>query len=701
MRIEATSLSTRVGRRILLLFALSSLAPLSVVIWLSVRGLALDLRGIEEAQLEMIGRDLADGIHGRFELIEDRLALSAQQLASGGSPAGATEATGADEASILPRGLRSIGTLEDSTRLPEEVVEFLSQVLDTIGRGTHLAFFPRGLVVVARRVERGDEDETVVWAEADPSWLWWGAAAEAVLPPNLDLTVFDSTGHELLTTNRELADALPADLRRPEALFGRDEVASEGDDHFVRFWRLPLHMFAESPSLALVLSDSGSSFDPIFGRQIRTLVLAGVFALLLVALLSVFQIRRTLEPLFALSRGIASVGGGEFGRRVSVRSGDEFELLADAFNRMARRLEQQFQSLQAANAIDRAILSATEPQRILEIALEGIGQLLPVDQAAIRIYGASGGCDALYSYAADQPGGVERRLEPPVDEMAGREPPHLILDRVSEPCAWWPALRIGASTSVLRVPVGDRGFVAVSCAQGESYDDRHLKRLEALGDQLAVALANAGLIENLSRMHQGALVAFARAVDLKSPWTGGHSERVARSARDLAAHLGFPPEDQDRLYRAGLLHDIGKIGVPDYILDKPGRLTPEEFLQVQEHVSLGATLLEAIPGFDEILPPVWQHHEHWDGTGYPRGIAATEISLDGRILGIVDVYDALTSARPYRAAMTPERAHDIIRSESGTHFDPDLVLAFLELLARHPTSSALEPARGAANQSSA
>jgi putative nucleotidyltransferase with HDIG domain len=186
--------------------------------------------------------------------------------------------------------------------------------------------------------------------------------------------------------------------------------------------------------------------------------------------------------------------------------------------------------------------------------------------------------------------------------------------------------------------------------------------------------------KSLDRLNWGTLTALARAIDAKSEWTAGHSERVTKLALKIGRALALTREELDNLHRAGLLHDIGKIGTPAELIDKSDRLTHEEQKIVNEHPSIGERILEPIEAYAEIVPIVRQHHERFNGKGYPEGLAGETITLGARILAVADVYDALSSERPYRKAMDPDEALRIIEENSGSHFDPAVVEAFFKVL---------------------
>lgn len=173
---------------------------------------------------------------------------------------------------------------------------------------------------------------------------------------------------------------------------------------------------------------------------------------------------------------------------------------------------------------------------------------------------------------------------------------------------------------------------------------------------------------------------FARLVAERDEQTGGHCERVALNAQALGRVLGLPATELHTAYWAGVLHDLGKLGVPEAILRKPGRLTSEEFRAIQAHPAYGERmLLDISHEFDDIARAVRSHHERWDGGGYPDRLAGDDIPMIGRILAVVDVFEAITSQRPYRGPMPHAEARRLIREGMGSHFDPRVAAAFLDL----------------------
>ncbi len=193
-------------------------------------------------------------------------------------------------------------------------------------------------------------------------------------------------------------------------------------------------------------------------------------------------------------------------------------------------------------------------------------------------------------------------------------------------------------------------------------------------------LGNCELHERVGRMSMEATRALVAAIDKKDHYTRGHSERVGLLSRMTGLQMGLPPDVLHVLEWSGLLHDVGKIGIPEEVLNKPGRLTDEEFAVIRRHPEMGYDILRPISSFTSVLDGVLYHHENPDGTGYPRGLRGDEIPLVARIIHVVDVFDALTSRRSYRDSFATDRAIQILRQESGTKLDAGAAAAFLRAL---------------------
>lgn len=199
---------------------------------------------------------------------------------------------------------------------------------------------------------------------------------------------------------------------------------------------------------------------------------------------------------------------------------------------------------------------------------------------------------------------------------------------------------------------------------------------DAAGTLMATHGHNVDLLHEQENLVRDVIRSISSAIDARDPYTRGHSDRVGHYAQLLARRLRVPEAECNRIYLCGLLHDVGKIGVPDSVLLKPGRLTDEEFDCIKQHPQIGHRIVRNLPQLADLLPGVLHHHEEVDGTGYPRGLAGEEIPYQARILAVADAYDAMTSDRPYRDGMSHKNAIGILQQQAGTQWDASIVHAF-------------------------
>jgi len=230
--------------------------------------------------------------------------------------------------------------------------------------------------------------------------------------------------------------------------------------------------------------------------------------------------------------------------------------------------------------------------------------------------------------------------------------------------------------------VSDSGAIgilmAVNKRDGE-FDSVDAKLLGAVGHQAAVFLTNHRLYADMQELLVGVLESLTASLDAKDPYTCGHSLRVARISERLAQELGYSPERVRRIYLAGLLHDVGKIGVPESVLHKPGQLTGDEFDQMKRHPMIAARILGGIRQLKDVAVGILTHHERLDGKGYPQGLRGDDLPMEGRIIGLADCLDAVTSDRCYRSALPVATVCKEIRKHAGTQFDAELTEKLLAI----------------------
>jgi len=206
-----------------------------------------------------------------------------------------------------------------------------------------------------------------------------------------------------------------------------------------------------------------------------------------------------------------------------------------------------------------------------------------------------------------------------------------------------------------------------------------MKLLGATASHMAIFLENAALYDDLNGMFIGTLEALTASIDAKDRYTCGHSQRVAYLTQQLAIAIGLDEAVVKRMHIAGLVHDVGKIGVPESVLLKPGRLNDEEFAWIRKHPEMGHRILKDIPQLQDILPGVLYHHERYDGKGYPSGLAGEDIPLVARMIGLADAFDAMSSTRTYRSALCRSQVLNEIERCAGVQFDPKLAPLFVQL----------------------
>ncbi len=241
--------------------------------------------------------------------------------------------------------------------------------------------------------------------------------------------------------------------------------------------------------------------------------------------------------------------------------------------------------------------------------------------------------------------------------------------------------------SILGVPLLSRGktigvIEVLNKREGHDFSSEDLELLTALAADAAVSIENARLFQAVLDGYLDTIRALAAAVDAKDPYTAGHVDRVSSYAIETGEVMGLPEDEMTALRYGAILHDVGKIGIADAVLGKPGPLTREEFQIMSTHPEIGSRMLEGIGFLSRARPVARHHHETWDGKGYPEGLKGTDIPQGARIVGAVDAFDAMTTDRPYRKALTVEFALGELRNKAGIQFDTEVVEAFAKVLQR-------------------
>jgi putative nucleotidyltransferase with HDIG domain len=264
---------------------------------------------------------------------------------------------------------------------------------------------------------------------------------------------------------------------------------------------------------------------------------------------------------------------------------------------------------------------------------------------------------------------------------ASRRPLVLNRSHTSTPTWSYPTVRELASAPIMDGTQLEGWLIAINhsgVAAGvlSEFGSSELRLLDSVSTILGVHRNNTGLFLRQGDLFAASVRALTSAIDAKDPYTHGHSERVARVAVCIAEQMGLDKDQLDTVYLGGLLHDIGKIGIDDQVLNKPGALTPEEFEHIKKHPQLGYDILRGVRQLQKILPIVLHHHESWDGTGYPHGLVGESTPLLARIAAVADAFDAMSSNRPYRQGMADEQLDEILREGASKQWDPAVIDAF-------------------------
>jgi len=543
-------------------------------------------------------------------------------------------------------------------------------------------------IYIVRNLSGDGTAEDRLWAQLSPDFLWGDRETESVAPPGVEFCVFGSRIARPIYCSPGAGEiAAPAggwrQGQRGEIIESRqEEVVAGSATVFLgfEFAADPWTVVLEQP---LVSMSNASKFG-------RTVILTLVIGLCLVTLASNVLLRQRLDPVARLQEGTRRLAEGDFSAPVEVSTGDEFEDLAASFNTMATGLREQFELLAALQAVDREALRAHSDEGIIAAAVQRLSELASRRHGVVvAVARRSQEISPLTVWRTSAAGTLLREetrvSSSDLDALAGLAPASELPAGDSR-ASILHGPGIERSGGCLALPLLERGVpfgvVALLRAPGDirAFSSHETDRLRQLVDQMALALSHHLVLERLNALSWGTLQALARTIDASSHWTAGHSERVTRVAMAIGRQMALGEEEIERLHRGGLLHDVGKIGIPPAVLDKPGPLEPDELAIVRAHPVVGARILQPIQAYEDVIGIVRHHHERYDGEGYPDRLAGARIPFLARVLAVADVYDALVSHRPYRDGWASDVAISHIAERAGSHFDPNVVRAFLDLV---------------------
>ena len=700
VNIEGAFLRSRVARRVFFLFIGCTILPITALAIISYGVVTSQLKEQSRQHLKQASKALGMDIIERLLLLEAELkGFEARTAPMGAVPRGLPATVQGEQSARHFAAVAFLGEAGTQTALfgtmePPGEIDAAERESLTSGRTavfTRLTPGRRPRIFLARAVAAGSSGRTVLLGEVNTTYLW-GSADENSLPPRTEFCVLQAPDVMFTCTTENPPPLAEFPLApSPEPATGATALQFEWTDgkeaYLASAWTVFLRSsFAAPPWIVVVSQSEADVLSPVsnFKKLFPPVIL---MCFCVVILLSIAQIRRSLVPLERLQEGTRRIAERDFDSPVRVTSGDEFEDLAGSFNRMARRLGKQFHALTATAEVAQIVLSTLDTRKITETILLRMRDVCLCDHVGLILTGRDQRKAALYLRDVAGDGAVrEEAVQIPSDDIRSfrRQPKMFVRGATELPACLAPLGRLGPATTVI-LPIFLKdvlaGLVALGYLESKTPDAEDLNQARLLADQVALALANAGLVAELGELNWGTLHALARTIDAKSPWTAGHSERVTNLALRIGQALKLDPQELDTLHRGGLLHDLGKLGVPQDILDKPVSLTDEERRIVQRHVTLGAKILEPIAAYAAVMPMVLQHHEAFDGTGYTQGLAGEAIHFGARILAVADVADALSTDRPYRRGMDADGVVAYIRERSGRQFDPRVVEAFLQVMA--------------------
>lgn len=362
--------------------------------------------------------------------------------------------------------------------------------------------------------------------------------------------------------------------------------------------------------------------------------------------------------------------------------------------RLYEKTKWYVRELSAMHNMSQAFTSTLNYQEVISVVAQKIGNLIGAQFASVLLPDknqrhlnivASYNLSAEYVWTINKKHCIPMGVGP-LGRAFTEQKPFTVTDVLSDRSyeQWRHLASIQGYSSLIALPLLSKdesiGVISIYFTEKRELNKEEIDLLTTAANEAAIAIENARMYENLQDAFVGTIRSLAETIDAKDPYTRGHSERVSLYSEAIARGLELKGEELQTIRYAGYLHDVGKIGIPDAILTKPGKLTLEEFKIIKRHPVLSERILKPVGFPFPVQPIVRHHHERYDGKGYPDGLAGEEIPLGARILFVADAYEAMTSDRPYRKALSVERALQELANNKGTQFDPRVVDAFIKII---------------------
>jgi putative nucleotidyltransferase with HDIG domain len=714
MKFHTKIFRSKIAHRIFFLFVSCALFPILCISIISFIRVTKQLNDQSYGLLKQSVTGYAYSVYERLIFLDTELQLIASSLKDSVHYANVIRPVVLDDE--LKRHFKAVAFFKPEKRyvpiykvINDDKMPGKDMLLDIIHTGKIAIFWvqhPGSLpqIMMVGMTNKKDRNAGFLIGEINTDYLWGLNRGYSVLPA-MDVCVLDKSKNIIFSSfSQQYPSKKHDDFQIKNSLSGQFAFVRENKKHLASYRKIYLDRQFLADEWTVVVSQSRaealapmSHFKTIFPPVV-------LMSLWVVMLLSIYTIRKSLVPLELLKEGTQRIAMRNFDSRVNVKSGDEFEELAMDFNEMADQLDRQFKTLNTMSEIDRAILSSLDTKIIVKNVIHRIYDWFVCDSVAICLMdsGQKNAGRMYFSFFSRRDKVFEESFEfiPSDLDVLQAHPEYLIVDKDKKRLSFLSLLVEQGVDTFLVLPVHLKeklkAVIAIGRSRSKVINVEDITRVRRTADQVAVALSNATLVNDLDQLNWGTMKALARTVDAKSSWTAGHSTRVTDMALKVGAAMKLPPNKLDDLHRAALLHDIGKVGVPVSILDKPAALDDDEYAIIKKHPSIGVRILEPIAAYKEILPMVLQHHERYDGKGYPAGISGDEIDIGAKILAVADTVDAVRSDRPYRKGWDLERVIDLITKEAGYQFDPEVVEAFLEIMRPVNTTTASSAQRNMA-----
>ena len=556
MKFEGTFLRSKVAIRIFVLFVCCALLPIAALAVLSFSHVTKQLSEQTQKRLHQASKDVGRAIAERLYFLEDEMKMAASKFSTESNPTFRTPAEGISEP--LKKRFKGLVIITDTSEpihlfgqiqnLPELTPEQKEHIRS--GRSLLFSEYHPDLsshIFMSMAIDPQNPRRGILVGEINPNYLW-DIEKQSTFPSMTELCVLDQS-HNVLFSSLPGPVSLPEGVleKMTHSAFGQFEWVNEKKEYLASYRSIFLQPAFFTPKWTVVLSESKSDVLAPMANFKKIFPLVILMSLWVVLLLSVIQIRRSMIPLEKLQEGTRRIAARDFDSRVMIKSGDEFEELGASFNTMASQLGKQFNTLTTLAEIDRAILSSLDTEKIVDVVLNRMHDVFPCDSVSVTLIDSGDKMTGRAYIGNGKPDNGKQvetiKLTPEEIQELTENPESSLVEVEEAPPNYLAPLARQGIRSFLVLPIilkkGLSGIMTLGYLKPPVHSQEDLFQARQLADQMAVALSNANLIKELDQLSWGALTALARAIDAKSPWTAGHSERVTSWSLKIGRVLGL------------------------------------------------------------------------------------------------------------------------------------------------------------------